>query len=810
MAGKSLPDLLAALTLDEKAALTAGRGIWHMNGVARLGIPDIKVTDGPNGARGEGVFGLLNSAACFPCGTALGATWNPALVERIGVALGEEAKTKACAVLLAPTVNLHRSPLFGRNFECFSEDPLLSARLAVPYVKGVQSQQVACVIKHFVANDSEFERMTINSVVDERTLRELYLVPFEAAVTEGNIWGVMTAYNRLNGTFCTENDWLLRDILKSEWEFDGIVMTDWFSHVDTINSPRAGLDIEMPGPARMFGPALAAAAADGQVDPAWVNEQAQRLLRFVDRVQGFDSPMADVESVVDLPEHRAVMREAAGQSIVLLKNDDQALPIDTSAIVALIGHQAGRLQLYGGGSAQLQPHYRDCLIQCLQERLDSDGRVDYSRGAWVGKIHPTIEPPNLRTPDGRDGMLVEYLAADGSVSNSAVLSRSEFVDLQGGMDVSSLKVRATARFRVADAGRHELSLIQAGGARVSVNGAVIIDGIENPIGPGEHFFGFASDEVRVGLTLESGWHDLHIEFSGEGAMMLGLARVGLLPPLPDDLVGPAVSLARRADVAIVVVGTNDDFESEGSDRPDMDLPCEQAALIRAVAKANPNTVVVINAASPVSMDWEDEVAAVLQCWFGGQELANALCDVLTGSVNPSGHLPTTIPLRLEHSPSYGNFPGEAGEIRYGEGLLMGYRHFDTRNLPVRYAFGHGLSYTSFVIGPSEISESTDDGELTVTVTVKNSGGHAGAQVVQAYVEPPAGGVFRPRRELKAFERVELAPGQSANARLSFDKRSFSHWDQASGSWKVHGGDYVIHIGSAIDSIDSSLTVSVDP
>lgn len=809
MTAERAADLFNELSIAEKAALTAGGSMWGMNGVNRLGIPALKVTDGPNGARGNGIFGSGRSAACFPCGSALGATWDPELVRRVGVALGQEAKTKSCTVLLAPTVNLHRSPLYGRNFECFSEDPHLSARLAVAYVSGVQDQGIACVIKHFVANDAEFERMTINSVVDARTLRELYLPPFEAAVKEAGVWGVMTAYNQLNGTACSANGWLLADLLRGEWGFDGIVMTDWFGFVDTVESARAGLDVEMPGPARMFGAALAEAVDDGRVAVRHLEDQADRVLKLIDRVGAFGSESSDDEKEVDLPEHRALLREAAARSIVLLKNRSGLLPLGGDAKVALIGHNAGRLQLYGGGSAQLRPHYRLNLQESLRSSMGPEGSVEYAPGTFVGKFLPLLEGPNLRQPNGLPGLRIEVLGEGGGVLRTQSSAHSElFVVTASGEGGSA--VRATGSFDVLEHGKYQFSLAQAGGARLLINDEVLVDGVADPLPPGDSYMGFGSAEKRVAVDLAPGKHSLRIEMEGEAGAggLLQAARVGFLPPQPSDMLSEAVSLARRSDVAVVVVGTNEDYETEGRDRPDMALPDRQDELVRAVCRANPNTVVVVNAASPVDMDWDDDAAAVLQCWFGGQELANALADVLTGAAEPGGRLPTSIPRRLEHSPAYGNFPGEAGQVRYGEGLLMGYRHYDTRDLPVRYRFGHGLSYTSFALAEPQIAQRGRGGDLKLAVKVTNTGARAGSAVVQAYVEPPAGPLFRPRRELRAFDRVDLEPGETGTAVLGFDDRSFSYWDPAANAWQLHGGKHLIHIGSAVGRYDHQLSVDI--
>ena len=404
--------LLNEMTLDEKAALTAGSALFSMTGVERLGIVPPTVTDGPNGARGSALFGLgEQTAACVPCGSALGATWNPDLIESVGGLLGDEARTKHCRALLAPTVNLHRSPLAGRNFECYSEDPLLSGKAAAAFVRGVQSRGVITTVKHFAGNDAEFERQTINSVIDERSLRELYLVPFEIAVREGRALGIMTAYNRLNGCFCSEHHELITEILRDEWGFDGIVMTDWYSGGSTLGAAHAGLDIEMPGPGgRFFGAHLADAVRRGDVDSSVVDDQARRLLATLARVGALRDPPPGDEQSVDLPEHRAVARQAATEAMVLLRNDG-LLPLDAERVhtMAVIGPNAERVQMMGGGSAALAPHYRIAPLDAIRAAFD---RVDvgYERGCSIARRAEPIGPAHVTQPDGSPGFRAEYFA----------------------------------------------------------------------------------------------------------------------------------------------------------------------------------------------------------------------------------------------------------------------------------------------------------------------------------------------------------------------------------------------------------------
>jgi beta-glucosidase len=839
-----LDKVLAELTLEEKASLTAGADMWSIPAIERLDLPSIRVTDGPNGARGSSLLGVGNATAvCVPCGSALGATWNPALIERVGQMLGEEARTKACRVLLAPTINLHRSPLGGRNFECYSEDPLLSGRIAAAFVRGVQSRGVATTAKHFAGNDAEFERNTIDSVIDERTLREIYLLPFELAVKEGGALGIMTAYNRLNGEFCTENRWLLSQVLREEWGFEGFVVTDWFSVGSTQASSAAGLDLQMPGPGRYFGPALAEAVRADDVAEATLDAQVARMLGVWDRLDVWGDANDAEEQSVDLPEHRALAREAAAESIVLLQNDG-TLPLKAGALrkVAVIGPNADRCQVMGGGSASLRAHYQVTPLEALRKRLGDDVEVLHERGCWTEKSIPALRGDALRTPEGEAGMRVEYFAGpdwSGDPVHTSTESSGQVL-LFGPPDETvprDFSFRATAIFTPDESGSQTLSLIQAGRARVCLDGDVVIDGIAEPPQQGDVFFGMGSREVEAEVVLEAGRSvELTVEYTCGPAQLLRGVVVGHRPPLPADLLDRAVAAAASADAALLIVGTNGDWESEGHDRASMNLPGQQDELIRRVCAANPRTVVCVNSGSPVGMPWADAAPATLQIWFGGQEMAGALCDVLFGVCDPGGRLPTTLPLRVEHSPAFGNFPGENSQLRYGEGLLVGYRWYDTRKLPVRHAFGHGLSYSTFEFGDPVVSvdELVAGGSITVTVPVTNTGERRGCEVVQCYVAPIAPKLFRPEAELRDFEKIWLDPGATADATFVLGTRAFAYWDPAdpghgavrerlgaiaamgSGSalhreeagWYVDAGNYELRIGRSSQQIDKRLQVSV--
>lgn len=838
------PDkLLQALTLEEKALLTAGADMWSTPAIERLGLPAIRVTDGPNGARGSSLLGLGDaSAVCVPCGSALGATFSPALVERVGAMLGEEARTKSCRVLLAPTINLHRSPLGGRNFECYSEDPLLTGRIAAGFIRGVQSQGVATTAKHFVGNDAEFERHTIDSVIDERTLREIYLRPFEIAVKEGGTLGIMTAYNRLNGTWCAEHPDLLNGILRGEWGFDGFVVTDWFSAGSTVGSAQAGLDLQMPGPGRFFGASLAEAVASGEVEESVVDDIVGHMLSVWSRIGALKDPGDGEERSIDRPEHRLLAREAAAESMVLLRNDG-LLPLDRGAIrkLAVIGPNADRAQIMGGGSAALRPHHWTTPLDALRERLGDDVEIVHERGCWTEMTTPAIAASVVS--EGR-GFSVEHFAGldcSGDPIHRQAGQSSQLMyfgrpapDLTPG----DFSLRAVGRYVPQETGEYTLTLVQAGRARVLIDGEVLIDGFENPPPRGKAFFTMASEELEAGVSLRAGEEvEIEIQYAAQGAVVLAGAKVGLRPPVGEGLVERAVAAAREADAAVLIVGTNGDWESEGHDRTSLALPGDQDRLIREVCAANSNTVVCVNTGAPVCMDWSDRTRALLQIWFAGQEMGGALGDVLFGERDPGGRLPTTLPLRIEHTPSYGNFPGENSELRYGEGLLVGYRWYDTRGIDVRFPFGHGLSYTQFEIGaPKPSSTHFDAGEvLRVEVPIENVGDRAGSEVVQCYIEPERPRLFRPDRELRAFEKVHLEPGESTTVVLEFDDRAFAYWDDADRDfeklekdgggvsqavpagrghdhrkqpgWYVDAGGHLLHIGRS--SVDTAHVVAIE-
>lgn len=778
---RDLNAIVARMDLDEKTTLLAGADLWSTVALERHGIPAVGLTDGPNGARGQGLPAGAGDAGaafslCVPTGSALGATWDVALLERVGAVIGAEARMKACRVLLGPTVNLHRSPLGGRNFESYSEDPLLAGRMGAAWVRGAQSQGVACTVKHFAGNESEEGRSLVDSVIDERALRELHLVPFELAVREGGALGVMTAYNRLNGAYCADSAWLLRDLLRGEWGFEGFVVTDWFAFADTAKAITAGLDLEMPGQARAYGPALAEAVRRGEVDEVLVDAAVHRLLTTFDRVGALDDEPAAPRSE-DLPEHRAVAREASRASMVLLRNDG-VLPLAAGALrkVAVLGPNAGRAVIMGGGSSSMQVAELRSPLEALRDRLGAGVTIVHEPGVDISLATPAVPGDAL----GGAGLRVECFGLDdlgGPVVHTEVVPTG-LVQWFGPPAATGGRFswRASGTLTVPEPDRWTLTLTQTEPAQLLVDDEVVIDGGDD-VPYGSEFFGMARREQTVELALAP---DRPVRIEVRARVTRGLllgAKVGLRRAVPADALDRAVAAARDADAVVLVVGSDGDWDTEGHDRHMLGLPGAQDALVSAVLDVRPDAVVVVNAGAVVTMPWADRCRALLQCWFGGVEMAEALVDVLLGEVDPGGRLPTTVPHRLEDNPTWGNFPAEGGRLVYGERILVGYRWYESRGIDVAFPFGHGLSYGTFEIGAPVLSATrvAAGDVLTVRVPVTNVGDRAGGEVVQVYVAPHTPKAFRPPQELKGFAKVHLAPGESTTVEIALEARAFARW-----------------------------------
>ncbi|MCR6637196.1 glycoside hydrolase family 3 protein [Devosia sp.] len=800
------------MTLEEKVSILSGEDFWSVPAIARLGIGKLRVTDGPNGARGGGsLIGGVKSAS-FPVGIAIGATWNVPLVEEIGAALADEVKSKGAHMLLAPTVNIHRSVTNGRNFECYSEDPFLSAELAVGYIRGLQGQGIGATIKHFVGNESEIERTTMSSEIDERSLREIYLIPFEWAVKKAGTWGVMSSYNRLNGTFTSEHNWLLSTVLRNEWGYDGIVMSDWFGSHSTAETVNAGLDLEMPGPARDRGQKLIDVVNSGEVSAETLDKRVTAMLRLMERVGSLDDHRPHQEQANDRPEHRALIRRAGAEAAVLLKNNG-ALPLKPESRIAVIGPNAKRAQIMGGGSAQLNAHYRVSPWEGLVAQLGED-QLTYAVGCGNDRFEPLL----------RGTLTVEYFANEKLAGEPVHIGTQEDAQAfwignvaDGKVDPLHFSARVRATYTPEKSGTHRVGIYSAGFAKVFVDGKLVADAWTNWT-KGRTFFEEGCDEVVGTIDLEAGRnYNVTIEFATKDFATLGLAAFacGIGLPLGDADIAEAVRAARNSDVAVVFIGRNGEWDTEGSDLPGIELPGRQNELVAAVAQANPNTVVVLQTGGPIEMPWINSVRAVLQAWYPGQEAGNAIADVLTGAAEPGGRLPQTFPVRWSDNPAHSQdrevYPGLEGKVRYEEGIFVGYRHYDRLGMTPLYPFGFGLGYTTFSVSDLTVDDSAfeADGNVTATVTLTNTGARAGSTVVQLYVSDTESSSPRPAKELKAFAKVALAPGESRQVTLTLDARSFAFFRTEAKHWLVESGDFTLRVGQSSSDLPLTATIKRD-
>lgn len=793
-----IESLVDEMTLAEQVSLLSGEDFWSLPAIARLNIPKLRVTDGPNGARGGGsLIGGVKSAA-FPVGIALGASWNVALVREIGSALADEVKSKGAHVSLAPTVNLHRSVANGRNFECYSEDPILTGELAVGYITGLQEKGVSATIKHFVGNESEIERTTMSSEISERALRELYLIPFEWAVKKAGTWGIMSSYNRLNGTYTSEHSWLLDQVLRKEWNYTGIVMSDWFGSHSTAPTVNAGLDLEMPGPSRDRGEKLIAAVEAGEVSRATIRTRALNILRLMERTGALDDRGPWQERAEDRPEHRALIRRAGAEAAVLLKNNG-ILPLTRQGKgkVAVIGPNAKIAQIMGGGSAQLNPHYAVSPFEGLANALGAD-QLSYAVGATNHRFEPVLKTE----------LKVEYFDNEALIGTPVHIETQDaatafWIGAIGGGKVDPLhfSARLSGIFRPTESGIHRVGVYAAGLAKVYVDGRLVADAWRNWT-KGRTFFEEGCDEVIGEVALEAGRaHEIRIEFATKPFATLGLAAfsVGIGKPLGDEAIAEAVAAASETEVALVFVGRSGEWDTEGSDLATIALPGRQNDLVAAVAKANPNTVVVLQTGGPIEMPWLGEVAAVLEAWYPGQEAGNAIADVLTGAAEPGGRLPQTFPQRWADNPTQSQdrqvYPGHDGKVRYEEGVFIGYRHYDRHGIVPLFPFGFGLSYTQFRVTDFAVDahQFESDGTVAVSMTVHNVGARAGSEVVQVYVGDPEAGVPRPKRELKAFAKVHLGPEESQRVTLELDGRAFAFYSEDAKHWVVEPGRFIVSV-----------------
>ncbi|MDX3224705.1 glycoside hydrolase family 3 protein [Streptomyces sp. ME19-01-6] len=826
-----MENALGKLDLDTKARLLSGQDMWSLPAVPEIGLRSLVMSDGPIGVRGVH-WSADDPSVALPSPTALAATWDPGLARRAGHLLAQEARRKGVHVLLAPTVNLHRSPLGGRHFEAYSEDPYLTGEIGTGYVTGVQEGGVGTTVKHFVANDAETERFTVDNRVGARALRELYLAPFEAVVKNARPWGVMAAYNGVNGSTMTEHRELQQGVLRGEWGFDGFIVSDWLAARDTVRDLLGGLDVAMPGPRTVYGEALAAAVRAGEVAEADVDEAVRRVLTLAARVGALDG-VAPAVSAADRPrpvDGEELAREIARRSFVLLRNEPAtalpgrpALPLDPVGVsgVALLGAAARDARVLGGGSAQVFPERVVSPLEGLRRALPP-GVLSYAVGADpTDELAPASQGFELRAV---------VRAEDGRTLGESTLPNGEvrwLGDLPEGVTYEELHtVEITGTFTPRESGRHTFGTRGLGGFRLTVGDEVLYDGVqdmEDARDPFEAFFGepkprataelTADKPVRISLTCEV----VRLDAADAPLQAVCLSFMHRAPERDaEELIEEAVAAAAAAEVAVVVVATTERVESEGFDRSDLRLPGRQDELVRRVAATGTRTVVVVNSGSPVEMPWREDVAAVLLSWFPGQDAGLALADVLLGAQEPGGRLPTTWPARLADAPVSEVRPTE-GRLSYDEGVFIGYRAWERRTAErpeaapaPAYWFGHGLGYTEWGYESAEFTPAAEPGgdDLgTLAVWVRNTGARAGREVVQVYLEVPEGdGEERPVRRLAGFASVAAGPGGRARADIALPRRAAEVWDEAAHAWRLVPGAYAARVGRSL--ADRRLSVPV--
>jgi len=775
-----IEELLSKLTLKEKAALLSGLDIWRTVPIERVDIPSITMTDGPHGVRANRFEAgrPVGPTTAFPTGVSMASTWNPALVEKAAQALAEETRAMGCEVLLGPCVNIVRHPLAGRNFEAYSEDPFLAGRIGTAWVKGMQSRGVGASLKHFACNNQEFERDRGNSVVDDRTLREIYLSQFETVVKEAQPWTVMCSYNRINGTYASQNNYLLNDILRGEWGFDGLVVSDWMANHTIFESVQGGLDLEMPGPAKYYGQLLVDAVQRWQIEEATIDQAVRRVLTLIGRTGKFDGQQ--IAGSVNTIEHQQLAREVAAEAIVLLKNDG-VLPIKSGQIetIAAIGPSVISWQISGGGSSRVEPSQVNEPLSALKAKLGDQVEIVYAAGC-----DNYVELPTMR-----GGFKAEFFN-NPALTGEPAATRLDPALNQGwwfatpAPEVTTMQYSArwSKTLTVEQSGRYAFAIGASCEAQVLIDGRVIV----------------ANGQPDVTVDLEAGKaYDFQVEMKKADELVFGHVRVGMAyQPEPDTRIQQAVELAERSDVVIVYAGYPENFETEGVDRPHMDLTGKQNELIAAVAKVNPKTVVVLNVGSPVTMPWADDVAAIVLAHYPGMVGADALTDILTGAVNPSGKLTTTWPQSLKDTPAYNNYPGGRSVV-YGEGIFVGYRHYDYRAVEPLFPFGHGLSYAAFEYSNLQVAKSVKRGEaVKVAVTVKNVGAVAGHETVQVYVRDEQATLQRPVKELKGFAKVALQAGEAKTIEFELNERALSFYNPDRKQWVAEPGTFEVLIGSS--------------
>ncbi len=786
--------LLSQMTVDEKIEMLGGINDFYTRPIPRLGIPSLKMSDGPIGVHDYGL------TTAYPAGIALAASWDMELAQRFGTSMGKDARARGVHFILGPGMNIYRAPMCGRNFEYFGEDPFLASRMAVGVVLGMQSQRVIATVKHFVGNNSEFARMTLSSDIDERTLREIYLPAFEASVKEGKAGAVMDAYNLVNGDYMTQNNHLNNEILKKEWGFDGIVMSDWGATHDGVAAAIGGMDLEMPSPSFMNSNALLPALKDGRVSVAILDDKVRRILRKAMEFGFFDQPQTDTDIPSYSQEGRRIALEMARGGMVLLKNSDNVLPLDPNKVktIAVIGPDAFPAVPGGGGSSETKPFNAVSYLEGISNRLGTKTKVLYTVDAPV--LDDVFESSEFVTvPGGESGLKGEYFSNDQLQGTPALVRTDKHIHFDWGegsfaanQPVDHFSVRWTGYFVPKETGDYTFFSSADDGVRLFLADENVIDDWQPHAQTVDSYARHLEGGQAYKIRFE------YFESVGSAIAGFGVTRA-------ESYIGRATkAIAAKADAVIICVGFDPKTESEGSDRT-FQLPGGQDELIRQISSVNKNTIIVITGGGNVDMtQWVDRVPAILHAWYSGQEGGNALAQIVFGDYSPSGKLPVSFERRWEDNPTYHSYYPAKGEsrVQYSEGVFVGYRQYDRSEIKPLFAFGHGLSYTTFEYGKLSVTPATGSLNVPVTVSfdVKNTGHREGAEVAELYVGDSHASVPRPVKELKGFAKVNLRPGESKRVTIKLDRRAFSFYDVRKSDWNAEAGEFSVLVGASSDDI----------
>jgi len=782
------------MTVDEKIEIIGGINDFYTRPIPRLGIPPLKMSDGPMGVHDYGL------TTAYPAGIALAASWDVDLTQRFGAAMGKDARARGVHFILAPGMNIYRAPMNGRNFEYFGEDPFLASRMAVAVIKGIQSQRVIATAKHFAGNNSEFARMTLSSDIDERTLREIYLPAFEASVKEANAGAVMDAYNLVNGAYMTANNHLNNEILKKEWGFDGILMSDWGATHDSIAAANGGLDLEMPSPTFMNGDTLLPALKDGKISAATLDDKVRRILRKAIEFGFLDQPQTDTDIPSYSQEGRQVALEAARGSMVLLKNSGDLLPLDAAKLktIAVIGPDAYPAVISGGGSAETKPFNAVSYLEGISNHLGTRAKVLYA--VDVPPLDEVFENSEFVTAlDGETGLKGEYFSNEDLKGTPALVRTDKHVHFDWGegsfapdQPIDHFSVRWTGYFVPEKSGDYKFFTSADDGVRLYIGDETAI----NDWQPHSQTLDTAARHLEAGQA-----YKIRLEYFES----VGSAIVGFGVTRAEAFIGRETrALAAKADAVIICVGFDPKTEGEGFDRT-FQLPGGQDELIRQISAVNKNVIVVLTAGGNVDMTrWIENVPAILHAWYPGQEGGTALAQILFGDCSPSGKLPASFERRWEDNPTFHTYYPEKGEkrVQYSEGIFVGYRHFDRSETKPLFAFGYGLSYTTFGYSNLSVTPQTGSpgGPVMVSFDVRNTGRRAGAEVAELYVGDAHASVPRPVKELKGFAKITLKPGETKPITLTLDRRAFSFYDVKKHDWSAEPGEFTISVGGSSDNI----------